>query len=81
MDDEVSENCPQQSWRWGELPSPPVPNRSSPPKTITGSTNREMSPSDQSDEAGAIALANESPTGLENKGRQPQITAEGILFM
>lgn len=77
--DDLSRNCPRQSWRWGELPSPPVSsNRTSPPKTVTGSASRDVSPADRADETGAINRAiNEAPTGIENGSRQSQTTAEG----
>ncbi len=78
--DDPSRICPQQSWRWGELPSPPIPNRTSPPKSV-GSASRDVSPSDRGNEAGAVARANsEAPAGTENKGRQIQTTAEGMII-
>lgn len=45
--EDASGQCPRQSWRWGELPSPPVPiARTSPPKS-SGSipVSRDVSPS------------------------------------
>ncbi|XP_046649509.1 phosphatidate phosphatase LPIN3-like isoform X2 [Daphnia pulicaria] len=71
-----SRNCHQQSWRWGELPSPPVLNRPSPPKPITRSS-RDVSPSNPGTEAGAVATVNnETSDGTDNKARQSQSTAE-----
>lgn len=76
--DDPSRNCPQQSWRWGELPSPPVTsNRTSPPKSISGTTSHDISPSDRGNETGAIARPkNETVAGTEINGRQT--TSEGI---
>jgi hypothetical protein len=80
--DDPSRNCPQQSWRWGELPSPPVINRPSPPKPVSRSTSRDVSPSNQGTEAGAIAMVkNETSDGTDNKTRQSQSTAEGNILM
>jgi len=77
--DVPSRNCPQQSWRWGELPSPPVLNRPSPPKPISRSS-RDVSPSNPGTEAGAVATVNnETSDGTDNTARQSQSTAEGIV--
>lgn len=78
--DDASRNCPQQSWRWGELPSPPVSsNRMSPPKSISGTTSHDVSPSERGNEDGTIARTkNESVAGTEINSRQCQTTAEGI---
>lgn len=74
-----SRNCHQQSWRWGELPSPPVLNRPSPPKPITRSS-RDVSPSNPGTEEGAVATVNnETSDGTDNKARQSQSTAEGMV--
>ena len=73
--------CPQQSWRWGELPSPPVLNRTSPPKPMSGSVNRDASPCDRSADTGAVPRVNsEASTKTENNGRQAQTTAEGVII-
>lgn len=76
--DDPSRNCPQQSWRWGELPSPPVSsNRTSPPKS--GTTSHDVSPSDRY-ETGAIARTNiETVAGTEINGRPSQTAEEGIM--
>lgn len=74
-----SRNCPQQSWRWGELPSPPVTsNRTSPPKSVSGSASREISPLDRNNKVDVDESAKkETLVGTENNGRQSQTTAEG----
>ncbi|KZS18674.1 Phosphatidate phosphatase LPIN1 [Daphnia magna] len=76
--DDPSRNCPQQSWRWGELPSPPVHNRPSPPKPVSKSPPHDVSPSNRDGETGAVAVINNDGTsdGTDNKARQSQSTAE-----
>ncbi|XP_045034148.1 phosphatidate phosphatase LPIN3 isoform X2 [Daphnia magna] len=76
--DDPSRNCPQQSWRWGELPSPPVHNRPSPPKPVSKSPPHDVSPSNRDGETGAVAMINNEGTsdGTDNKARQSQSTAE-----
>ena len=79
--DDPSRNCPQQSWRWGELPSPPVISRPSPPKPVSRTTSRDVSPSNRGTETGEVAMINnETSDGTDNNGRQSQSTAEGIAI-
>lgn len=80
--DDASNNCPQQSWRWGELPSPPVTsNRTSPPKSTSGSISREVLPGDHMEVDGTVARASNATPAGNSSGRQSQTTAEGILLI
>lgn len=69
-----SERGPQQSWRWGQLPSPPV--HLSPPKS--GPSSRDASPDGSKDQNNAVARASsEVPSRKDSNGRAVQTPEEG----
>lgn len=70
-----SERGPQQSWRWGQLPSPPV--HLSSPKPASRPASRDASPEGTKDQSGAAARANNEAPRKDSNGRTAQTPEEG----
>ena len=65
---ESSGHCPRQSWRWGELPSPPVVplgRNTSPPKSASRPVSRDGSPSKTSPDGVVPRTSDSSATRTE----------------
>ena len=71
-----AERGPQQSWRWGQLPSPPV--HLSSPKPASRPASRDASPEGMKDQSGAVARASSDAPRKDSNGRAAQTPEEGI---
>jgi len=65
-----AERGPQQSWRWGQLPSPPV--HLSSPKPASRPASRDASPEGMKDQSGAVARASSDAPRKDSNGRAAQ---------